>query len=123
MFSASHSHLSLVSTPPPRSQALARRRVSNCTQLDLSTLQNVWGFRGDQRVRRACACLFNWLRRCPECKARISHFGDDNLKQINERQNRCEWLVKGKWTVTSMEDRAYTEETGITIGDGPTQDV
>jgi len=104
-------------------EALARRRPSNSPRLFLDTLQTSWGFRHSPRVRRALARLIAWLYRCPVAKGRFSHFPADNMKPIQQRVQRCAWLVQGEWTVPSASHADYERETGLTIGDGPVEDA
>ena len=65
-----------------------------------------------------------WLYRCPVGrKGRFSHFPADNMKPIQQRVQRCAWLVQGEWTVPSASHADYERETGLTIGDGPVEDA
>ncbi|EOD19174.1 hypothetical protein EMIHUDRAFT_243177 [Emiliania huxleyi CCMP1516] len=100
-----------------------KRRPSNSPRLFLDTLQTSWGFRHSPRVRRALARLIAWLYRCPVAKGRFSHFPADNMKPIQQRVQRCAWLVQGEWTVPSASHADYERETGLTIGDGPVEDA
>lgn len=75
-------------------------------------------------MRRALACLLAWLCRCPSTRARfLSHFPDDSMKPVLQKQQRCAWLVTGEWTVPSITHPDYGRETGLTIGDGPVEDA
>ena len=56
-------------------------------------------------------------------KGRFSHFPADNMKPIQQRVQRCAWLVQGEWTVPSASHADYERETGLTIGDGPVEDA
>ena len=45
------------------------------------------------------------------------------MKPIQQRVQRCAWLVQGEWTVPSASHADYERETGLTIGDGPVEDA
>ena len=114
-------------------EALVRRRVANVRKLAgvrsdgasaMHTLTSVYSFRQDRRVHHAATLLFTWLFRCPEQRAQLmSIYGEDQLKPATERQRRLSFLVDGSWNIDSVDSPEYTAETGISIGDGPTDDA
>ena len=105
-------------------EALARRRVSNCPRLFVDYLSNCWSFRDDARVRRQAASTIAWVMRCPTCRGRFDFHRAEDIKPITERARRYRELcaVREAWEIGHTDAVAYTRETGISIGDGATEE-
>ena len=93
--------------------------------LFLDTLTNVWGFRDNQRVRSQAASTLSWILRCPKGRARFAGIlRPEDMKPITQRQQRYRAAcgMSGAWEFKSQDDPLYARETGISIGDGVTEE-